>query len=137
MPTVECMGESFEVHSEISAWAFADFAKATKGSDSDAVSTDAVLAMMDLLQDCIVADDWERFKAVTRAKRASFEQLMAVVKDMTEAQAERPTGRPSDSSDGPTTTNLNSELSLEDKALERSGLRPDQKLAVLRARGVA
>ena len=138
MPTVECMGESFEVQAEISAWAFADFADAMgKAGDSDELDPRTITAMMSLIQDCIVPDDWERFKTVTRAKRASFQQLMQVTRDMAEARAERPTGRSSDSPDGPTSTEQKSGLSLEDRALEVSGLRPDLKLAVLRTRGVA
>lgn len=139
MPTVECMGESFEVWPEISAWAFADFAEILGKSKDDADEFDpaTITAMMGLLKDVVVPEEWERFKAVTRAKRANFGQLMQVVKDTTAAQAGRPTSRPSDSSDGPLATELNSGLSSEDRALAESGLRPDQKLAVLRTRDVA
>ena len=138
MPTVECMGETFTVQSDISAWAFADFAEAMeKNSDGDKFSAGTILAMMKLLEDCVIPDEWDRFKALTRAKRASFDDLMQVIKDMTAARAERPTGRSSDSSGGPEDTGLKSVSSAADKALEDSALRPDQKLAVLRARGVA
>ena len=139
MPQIECMGESFEVQSEISAWAFADFAEVLGKSKDDANEFDpaTITAMMSLLQDVIVPEEWVRFKTVTRAKRANFEQLMKVVKDTTAAQSGRPTSRPSDSSDGPTVTAPNSGLSSEDRALAASGLRPDLQLAIVRSRDVA
>lgn len=136
MPTVECVGETFEVHGTISAWGLADFAEATAAA-GDADMAKSIAAMMTLLKDCIVETEWERFKTVTRAKRASFDDLFQIIKDMSSANAERPTGRSSDSSDGPTATGQRSGLSSEDRALEMSGLRPDQKLAVMRTRGVA
>lgn len=136
MPTIDCMGETFEVHPNISFWALSDFAEAM-GQQDGSVDAKSFKVITALIQDCIVPDDWGRFEAVTRAKRAGVDDLMKVVTSMVEANAERPTGRPSDSSDGPVVTFPNSELSSADKALDESGLRPDQKLAILRTRGVA
>jgi hypothetical protein len=137
MPSIECMGESFEVHPTMSFWALNDFAEAMAMAGDDVVEAQSFKVITALIKDCIVAEDWQRFEAVTRAKRASVEDLMSVVTAMTAANAQRPTGRPSDSSDGPEGTALSSGLSAADKALAASGLRPDQKLAILRAREVA
>lgn len=135
MPSIDCLGESFEVWPEISAWAFADFAAKMEKDDSEAAGAGAVLATMALLKDCVIPEDWDRFEAHTRAKRASFEDLLAVIKSMTSKQAERPTVRSSDSSDGPLVIDQNSESNSDDSTLTR--FRPDQKLAALRSLGVA
>jgi hypothetical protein len=76
-----------------------------------------------------------RFEAAADKARASGDELMQVVKDAFELLSARPTGRPSDSSDGPTIIEPNSEdasyLRVV-KRLEDEG-RPDQAYMVLMA----
>lgn len=131
MPTVTCMGESFETWPSISAMAYVDFARSMK-TDENSVSPDSVLALMDLLQDCLLPEEWDRFQQVTRSKRAGFEDLMNVIKAMVEAQADRPTGQPTDSSAGLPTTDQKSESTSANKVVDMFPGRPDKQAAVLR-----
>jgi hypothetical protein len=64
---------------------------------------------MDFLRAVIHADDWERFRATAKKNRAQVARdLMPVVVAAFVQPTDRPTSRPSDSSDGPKTTKRNS-----------------------------
>lgn len=80
---------------------------ASSGVDSE--DMEALAAMYDLLEQCIADDDWPRFQRAATKSRADGEMLMAVVQKAIEAIGERPTGQPSDSSDGLTTIEPRSE----------------------------
>lgn len=135
MPTIQFYGEEFQVESEVSQFALMEFAEAAAdGQDGDTMQ--GMASMLRLIQSAVAPDEWVRFRASARKNRADAASLTEVIKGAF-GSTERPTGRSSDSSDGPLVTAPRSELSSEDRALEASGLRPDQKLAVLRSRDVA
>lgn len=132
MPKLDWLGESFDVQDEISAIAMGDFAVAAAGDD-DKGSIATMAAMMGLLKDCVMPEDWQRFREVAVAKRAGFDALMEFVKDLITAQSERPTTQPSDFTDGLPATELKSVSSSADKVSQAFPGRPDKQLAVLRA----
>jgi hypothetical protein len=96
-------GEEFGVADRIGLMPLMRFAHlADGGVDSEDMS--ALAAMYDLLEQCIDPVDWQRFQRAATKVRADGEALMGIVKQAIEVIGERPTGRPSDSSDGPTVT---------------------------------
>ena len=111
------------------------FAKVAK-SGADSADMEALAVMLDLLEQCIAPQDWQRFQDCADKNRADGDELMAVVTSVMEALTERPTSRPSDSSGGPQPTQANSEGVLSSRVigrLEDQG-RPDLALMVTQAR---
>lgn len=130
MAEVEFFGETFALASEVSEFAWMEFASAAAdGQDGDTMQGYA--SMMTLLRACIEQKDWPRFRATARKNRASFESLLPVIQAVFEQQADLPTGGSSDSSDGPAVTVQKSEPSAADKASAAFPGRPDLQLAVL------
>lgn len=132
MPEITFGGEQFTLADKIGLMPLMRFAKAAKaGVDSE--DMDGLAAMYDLLHQCIADDQWTRFEAAADRERADGEQLMGVVREALEAMTQRPTSRPSDSSDGSTTTLPNSVGDSSSLAvvhrLEQKG-RPDLALMV-------
>lgn len=100
---IDFAGQSFAMADKIGLMPLMRFAKAAKdGADSD--SLDGILAMYALLEQCVAPDDWDRFQDAADKARSDGEELMAVVGFVIGELSARPTSRPSDSSDGPTTT---------------------------------
>lgn len=100
MTTVDFLGEQFRVAERVGALPIMRFAKAAKaGTDSN--DMDGLVALYDLLAQVIHPDDWTRFEAHADREHADGDQLLAVVQAALAAVAGRPTGRSSDSSDGP------------------------------------
>jgi hypothetical protein len=133
-PTVEFAGERFRTRKKIGAIALLRFAHvANKGTDS--ASLEGLAAMYELLEAVIAKDEWVRFQQHAADAEADDTQLMKVVADVTEMLAKRPTERPSDSSDGPTSTPQNSEDDSSSRTIrrfEQEG-RPDLALMVVMA----
>lgn len=102
MSTVEFLGEQFRVADRVGALPIMRFAKAAK-SGADANDMAGLVALYDLLGQVIHPDDWSRFEAHADAEHADGDALLAVVQDALTLVAARPTGRSSDSSDGPRT----------------------------------
>jgi hypothetical protein len=131
--TVEFHGEKYRIADQIGLMPLMRFAKvAQAGVDSS--DMDGLVAMYDLMEQCLVDEDWARFAAAATKHRADGEELMDVVRQAIEAMAERPTQRSSDSSDGPPSTSGNStgdSSSQVVRRLERQG-RPDLALLVRR-----
>lgn len=135
-------GEEFHVAERIGLMPLMRFAHlASAGVDSE--DMEALAAMYDLLEQCVANGEWQRFQRAATRTRADGEALMKVVQDAIAVLSERPTGRPSDSSDGPTTTRPKSAIgqvsseSRDDylavvKEWEDKG-RPDTALMVLMA----
>ncbi len=130
-------GELFQVAEKVGLMPLMRFAHiADSGVDAEDMA--GLAAMYDLLEQCIAEDEWQRFQRVATKARADGEQLMGVVKDAIEAITARPTGRPSDSSAGPTPTPPRSEADYSSRViarLEESG-RPDLALVVAQAQGL-
>lgn len=132
--TIEYAGERFALADRIGLMPLMRFAHlARTGVDSD--DMEGLDAMYALLRQCFTDEAWTKFEDAATRQRADGEELMGVVKQAIEAIAARPTGRPSDSSDGPEST---SESSAGDSSspvidrLERQG-RPDLALIVAQA----
>lgn len=134
MAEIEFAGEKFGMAENIGAMPLMRFAKVAKaGGDSN--NLDGLVAMYDLLEQCIEPSEWARFQAHADKTRADGEQLMTVVGEVFQAIADRPTGRPSVSSGGPKNTRQKSAdvgSSKVIKRLEKKG-RPDLALMVLMA----
>jgi hypothetical protein len=133
---VEFFDQSFRLKpGEEYEWEMMEFASAAKGgADSDMLSGAA--ATLDFLRAVIHSDDWERFRKAARDNRAQVARdLMPVVVAAFVQPTERPTSRPSDSSDGPKNTKAKSGAGSSSKVirrLEKSG-RPDLALMVTMA----
>ncbi len=133
MPEVTFLSETFAVPDRMAALPVMRFADAAmRGADTDTFEGQA--AMYALLKSCFTEQDWERFEDIATRERATSDDLWAVVQEVFAAAAGRPTGRPSDSSDGPA---LTSESFAGDSSsrvvgrLEGQG-RPDLALLVLK-----
>jgi hypothetical protein len=133
---VEFFDESFRLKpGDQYEWEMMEFASAAKGgADSDLLSGAATT--LDFLRAVIHDDDWERFRATAKKNRAQVARdLMPVVVAAFVQPTDRPTSRPSDSSDGPKTTKRNSAAGSSSKVirrLEKAG-RPDLALMVAMA----
>lgn len=99
MSTLTFLGEQFRV-TQPGALALMRFARSAKGG-SDANDLDGLAAMYDLLSQVLEPDDWARFEAHADRCHATGDQLLGFVQEVLVSVAERPTGRPSDSSAGP------------------------------------
>jgi hypothetical protein len=133
-PKVTLEGEQFGMAENVGAMPLMRFAKVAK-SGGDSANLDGLVAMYDLLEQCIEPSEWVRFQAHADRVRADGEKLMAVVSDVFQALADRPTGRPSASSGGPKNTKPRSVAGSSSKVikrLEREG-RPDLALMVTMA----
>ena len=129
---IQALGETFTVAERIGLMPLMRFAKVAKGG-ADSADLDGLAAMYDLLQQCIAEQDWARFEEAADRTRAGDEELMDVVKRVFEVLSERPTQRPSVSSDGPTSVEPISTPVSSSPVLDRLAGRPDLQLMVLQA----
>lgn len=133
-PVSEFFGETFDLPERFNMRLFTRFGTlAQKGMDSSDIES---VAMIDrLIDQSVRPEDVARFDEVCDRERPDFEELMEFVMGVVAEVTERPTKRPSDSSDGPTSTKDSSSdvSSLPVIArLEQSG-RPDLALMVTKA----
>lgn len=141
---VEFFGETFGVRdSDEYEVAMLDFADAATNIDSETL--EGLASVKRFLRAAIVEDEWSRFWNLARKNRAKVkDHLMPVVVAIFQGNTGRPTGRSSDSSDGPeviaeSSTGASSSVAsgaeeyLQVVArLEAEG-RPDQAYMVLKA----
>lgn len=107
MAEVSFCGETFTIPDKIGAMPLMRFASlARAGVDTD--DLEGLAAMYDLLRSCIAEDDWDRFETLAETEKAEGSDLWLLVQQVFVVHAERPTGQPSDSSDGPSTTSQSS-----------------------------
>jgi hypothetical protein len=125
-------GETFTLHDTVGDFALMEFAEAAERVESESLA--GMAAIMRLLKSAVVDEDWPRFQATARKNRATVEACMEMVMRLFEQEAARPTGRPSDSSDGPQITKPNSAAGSSSPVarLEAKG-RPDFALVAMRA----
>jgi hypothetical protein len=131
MAEIDFAGERFTVADKIGLMPLMRFAKVAKAG-VDSADLAGLAALYDLLAQCIADADWARFEAAADKSHADGEELMAVIGKVFEALAERPTSRPSVSSDGPMTTpprSADDSSSTVVQRLEQQG-RPDLALLV-------
>ena len=128
MSAVPFFGEQFDLNPEPSEYALMEFAEAAAdGVDGDTMQ--GLAAMMRLVTECIDVKDRSRFRVLARKSKAGADDLTKVIQAAFKQETERPTGRPSDSSDGPTITAPRSVASSDDKPSRFAG-RPDLELMV-------
>ena len=135
MAEVELRGEKFALSEDgISEIALLDFAEAaSEGQDGDTLQ--GMASIKKLMRELIAPNDWGRFWAHARATRATVaDDLMPVIKSAMEQMAERPTGRPSDSSDGPSNTPPKSVSTPAEPVTDRFSGRPDLQLMIAEER---
>jgi hypothetical protein len=100
-------------------WEMIEFATAAQGgADTNFLSGTA--AVFTFLKAAIVAEDWPRFRALARERKAqTARDLMPVVVRAFAQQVDRPTGPPSASSDGPSSTPPSAEVDSYSRVIER------------------
>lgn len=130
----EFFGETFETPDRFNMRLFTRFGSlAKRGVDSEDIEG---VAMIDALIDqCLRAEDVDRFDEVCDRERPDFEELMAFVMEVVAEVTNRPTKRPSVSSDGPTLTtdSLQGDSSSRVIARFEAQERPDLALLVSKA----
>lgn len=101
--TFDFCGQEFRVADEVGAMPLLRFAAAAdSGLDTEDMA--GLVAMMEMVRDCIHPDDWPRFQKVATEEKAGGELLMEVCQGLYAHIAARPTVRPADSSAGPSPT---------------------------------
>lgn len=96
-------GQSFALASKVGLMPLMKFAHIAR-QGVDANDMEGLVAIYDMLRNVIADEDWERFESHATTVRADGDDLMGLVQQAIQAISERPTERPSDSSDGPQTT---------------------------------
>ena len=125
---IEFYGETFEVPEKINHRRVLRLAKfALAGSDSDNLA--AMGALDDLLTQCVLPADAERFDALCDREGPTSADLMEFTGKVIAELSERPTAQPAPSSAGPTPTPESSVSRLEVLASERWNGRPDLQRA--------
>lgn len=128
VPEITFCGEQFTTSERIGLMPLMRYAQAEKTGDY----MGGLVALYDLLEQCIDPAEWGRFQLVAERERADEDTLTDVVRDVIEALAARPTGRSSDSSDGPVTGSSPDAASRLVTDFESKG-RPDLALLVQQA----
>ena len=134
MAEIEFGGEQFKTAESVGLMALMRFAHVAKGG-ADSNDLAGLAAMYELLEQCIDAEEWDRFQATAMRTKAKGDELMGVVGKVMEALSARPTGRPSGSSAGPTIIAEKSEDAsyLRVVAREEASGRPDRAAIVMLA----
>lgn len=100
-------GELFAIADRVGLAPLADFAEAASaGVDSDTM--EGLVAVKDMLRDCLAEGEFDRFWRCVKANRVNGEELVEVCGAVYAVIAARPTESPSDSSDGRSTTSPSS-----------------------------
>jgi hypothetical protein len=106
--TFTYFGEKFEYAGEFPSFEFFEFQEAMDDG-VEAASARANATAVRLAVACVAEKDQARFRSVSRKNKAKTEDWLKVFRDWTEDETERPTGLPTDSSDGHTSTPETSE----------------------------
>ncbi len=136
MGSIEFYGQQFELDDTPSEFALMEFAEAAAdGADGDTMQ--GMASMLRLIRGCLTAEDWPRFARTARTNKAAAKDLLPVFEAAFGQATERPTGQPSDSTDGlPTITPKPASNSAGKVSTLLAG-RPDLQLAVRKAREAA
>lgn len=133
--TFSYFGEDFSFAEEYPSFLEAEFHEAR--TREDLRPSDAIGYALRLAEACVAPDDRGRFKKVSRANNAKIEDWIVVYQSWTEVEAERPTGQPTDLSDGQSTTEQSSgsQPVASVTSLPERAPRADLQLAVTRSVG--
>jgi hypothetical protein len=135
VPDIEFHGQTFALEDHFSDFALSEFAAAA-AEDVDSETMEGAAAVFNLLEACIVPKDWARFRKHAR-RHGSTEELLPIIAEVFKLHAGRPTSPSTDSSDGRGATELSSEVSVDDRALDLLAGRPDLQLMVMESRKTA
>ena len=135
MPDFTYFGESFAYADELPYFAEAEFMEMLERAD--VTPREATATALRLAKACVAPADLARFLAVSRKNNAKTDDWLNVYKGLVEGLAERPTGRPADSSAGRENTPQKSEsthtsaVSSHEETVRP--IRPDVALALKRS----
>jgi hypothetical protein len=96
---VSLLGAEFRMADKIGLMPLLKLAHAGK-QGVDVADDAGMVAMYEVIRDCIDATEWDRFQNHATETKAEAEDLMNVVTDVIQALSARPTGSPSSSSAG-------------------------------------
>ena len=100
---VEFFGEQFAVPARMNARLRARFFRvAAEGGNTEDQMSEAAILLDKMIEQSVRPEDRKRFDDLCDREMPGDEELMGFVVKVISASAERPTGRPSDSSGGPT-----------------------------------
>lgn len=141
--TVPFCGVDWRIGERVGLMPMMRYARAVKvgmrPGESDGMNEIEILdATLSLLEQCVHPDDWDRFVEVTSKEGVDQEGYMEFSGKVMAALSDRPTGRSSDSSDGPQTTEPSSTAASSspdiDRVVRRFNERGRPDLAVLVSR---
>jgi hypothetical protein len=121
-------GAEIRVNGDFSDADLADFLEAA--SEVDEESPSAMVVLKQFMRTAIHADDFDTFWDLARKNHQTMQDRMAVVYQIMEAIAARPTQRSTDSSGGPQRTAPSSTDDLSSRVLARLDGRPDLQVIV-------
>lgn len=124
----EYFGETIRANPDLSQLDYVDFLHIAGGLDVD--NPVSFGAIKDFASVCIVAEDFPRFWKLAKKHRQDIDDLFGVCTSVMEAVTERPTGLPSGSADGPTSTGSRFEDGDLSRALKAVEGRADLELFV-------
>lgn len=122
-------GEEFNLADEVSEWALMEFAESAEAAEHETLA--AAAAIMRLLKEVVAPEDWVRFRSVARKNKAGVDDCLPLVVAVWEGKTVRPTERPADSSDGPSSTEPRSMSDSAARAIDLLPGRPDLQRLVL------
>lgn len=130
--TVDFFGVTLGLNPDVSEFALMEFAEAASdGQDGDTLEGLATLSRF--VKECVAEGDRAKFRAAARKHQAKAADLMKIVEAAFGTAAERPTGRPDDSSPGPVSTELKSVPNVDASTSLPAG-RPDLQRVLQQAR---
>jgi hypothetical protein len=118
--SVELMGKRFRIANKVGLMPLMEFAYyANSGADTGDMG--ALVAIYEMLKDCIDSNEWEEFIKHAKRMKADADELMPVVQQTIELLTARPTKQDSDSSDPSPST---SESLTDNSSGQMEGLTP-------------
>lgn len=129
--TFDYFGQTLHANPTLSDLDYVEFLSVAGGISIDDLAS--LGAVKDFARMCVSAEDFGTFWSTALAHRQRVEDLFDVLTSIMEASMERPTGRPSDSADGPGSTAARSGAGDSSQALRKLDGRPDLQLFVEKA----
>ena len=124
-------GVEIRVNPDLSELVLQDFAE--EGSTLDEDDPRAYYMVKNMVKAFIHTDDFAEFWRISIENRQNSEDLMELIKGISEAVADRPTSLPSDSPAGQSGTAPKSKEDSFSRVLHREDGRPDRQLAIVDA----
>lgn len=109
-------GQKLHANPELTDLDYIDFLEIAGGLDVDNV--ESLRVIKDFARLCVREDDFDAFWSTARKNRQQAQDIFPVLQAIVETIADRPTGQPSDSSDGQQSTAGKSEDVSSSRALQ-------------------